>query len=382
MRNFLKIVIVAVFASLSGCGSYLLLDPISELESQFYVWKLFVPRDPSDKIFIIGIDDHSAKEIQDSEDRRSHYARALRKLAKLNPSVIGVDVILEREDERSGSKLIGILAKTQKNIVFAQEFDFYSRKPNRLFSALRESEIKKGIVSVFSPKSSIGFITLPLGYLGERYWHSSLIATVYCQFRFNGVVGEECLESIIRETNFDLTTPVGIALNDTELPINFVGDYEDFAHMDLKEFLNTPEPPNLSGKIVLLGSVSNYLRDTVDSPIAARFYGQSHGIVVMANALHTLVSGENIKVVRDYSLFLIIIATSAVYLLCLKITRYPTVVLVGSLSAIVILSYTCFRLWFVQIPISPFVVSLILASVTAELTGFQGVKFNVKADSS
>ena len=316
----------ALTLTLMSLFGHSFLDPIIEFENQIYVWKIQEPRQPSDEILIIGIEDESAKEILDADDNRILYARALRKLMKLAPDAIGVDVIFEREDDRPGSKLLGFLADKHKNIFFAQDFNLNRAKPIPLFEHLRNSEPSTGIVSIESPRSSIGKTTLPLGIYAEGRWYPSLVSSIYCYARLNQRSGERCLESIAKNAGVRLVTPSFVPSFEPKLNINFVGDYYHFQHISLRDFLESGLDIAVKNKLVLLGSVSSYLRDTIHSPIVFRYHGDSDGIVLIANALNTLVGGETIRVTEFPMMFLCLMSVTMLFIfLCGKVSYKATV---------------------------------------------------------
>jgi adenylate cyclase len=209
--------------------------------------------DIQDRVFIVAIDESSEQEIGEWRWDRRILAELIENIESYGPSVVALDIVLDREDRQnpeSDSILSGVIKKYNNVILpaFFRMSGYEGREPQVVFPAGKFMEASAGI----------GCINLSVDSDGQIRW-------CFKRVRY----GDQELDSMpyaILKQYFkkDISIP-------DRFLINYSGDrryiYPAYCLLKEKEECRFLDKKNLKDKIVLIGFVNSLRKDDYSYPV-------------------------------------------------------------------------------------------------------------------
>lgn len=264
------------------------LDPLSEALSDFQLTDIVFskfrdPQPPDSNIVIVNI----------GRMNRANIGRAVARIAQHQPAVIGIDAFFRQLKTPDGdSTLAAALQRHGANIILVNELSDYDPTTAR-FNGLLTSHpsfnkwVSNGYANVTNDPNSPKTIRSisPQQPVGDRVIPSFALALVQ---RYDSAAARRTLSRG----------------NEQEV-INWRGNYSNFYFLDTAAVLDTTVSLEVvRGKIVLMAFIDvidriGSLEDRYFTPINERYAGKSfpdmYGIVIHANMISMMLSGEYVN---------------------------------------------------------------------------------------
>lgn len=286
---------IAFSAAAAGLAILLLLSNLTGLAQLQLADMLYAPRPLSDSIVIVAVDDKSLMTEKDGglgpyeNWTREKFATVLNNLNKYSPAVIGLDFYFRTEKNADGdAKLKEALSKTKNPVVIYRANEEYDLS-RQMFIQKKEDDVGFELPTekVISPNTIVAAAKalpdpdntirrLPVGIFNEK------------ENKFFDNLPMAIAKAFL---NKDLTIPI----EDGEMLINYVSkpgesEYKHISFGDLynENYSSLKDGPEqfLKDKIVLIGPVSFYFKDTFFTP--ANKITKMSGIAIHANAIQTI----------------------------------------------------------------------------------------------
>ncbi len=303
---------------------------------------LYREKTPSDSIIIIAIDDKSLQEIGRFPWPRTVFAKAIENLGQ--SKVIGIDVsFFEKSENPIDDLRFAQAIKNHGRVVLASEYSEFD----------------------FSEEGFIGTEKIePIEILGGLAGHVNLFTSA------DGITREfppfiQGTENIgdsehfaIKVSELFLGENIDAQSMENKMLINFYGGPESFRYISFSDvYSNRISPEEFEGKIILIGSTAQDLRDIALVPVSNR---PMPGVEINANIIQTILTQDYIFRQDLNSVIFVIFLFSAVSGIALNRFRilFSTVILAFAIFFYIIISYYLFEAGIVMSLLYP-VLSLI-----------------------
>ncbi|WP_248724765.1 CHASE2 domain-containing protein [Seonamhaeicola sp. ML3] len=224
---------------------------------------------------------------------RFTIAQAIEKIQKQNPKVIGLDAIFKEQKEMFTDSVLKSALNKHNNIVTSYYFENDTLIKNHDY--FRNEKPVEGFINVnFDNKDKV-----IRSFRGYKTPENKLSFATQVALKSGKL------------SHFDSKK-----LNEG-IPINYFGNLNAFLIFDIQELLELESIPSMRDKIVLLGYLGTPTGNPFDiedkhfTPLNENFAGKStpdmYGVLIHANVIKMLTSGNFITKVPDYLVYLIAI---------------------------------------------------------------------------
>jgi len=269
------------------------LDPMGEALADFQLTDIVFskfrdPQPPDSNIVIVNIGRLS----------RADIARVIERVAAAGPAVIGIDAFFRSlKEPRGDSALAAALQRHGQRVVLVHELADYDPATSRFGSVLTSHPnfnrwVTNGYANVTNDPASPKTIRSisPIQQVGERQVPAFALALVQ---RYDSTAARRCLDR-----------------GNAQEVINWRGNHANFFFVDTTAVLDTTQSlALLRGKIVLMAFIDvierhRSLEDIYFTPTNDRYAGKTfpdmYGIVIHANMISMMLTGQYIDHMPDW----------------------------------------------------------------------------------
>lgn len=274
--------------------SYLLNKKLQFLEDYIYGSRFPIVKHKNEQIVLVIISDNTIKKIGAYPFKRSEYAKVVASILKGKPKVIGIDIFFDGiKDIADDSKLLDVMSKANSDIVLA----IYPEEADNLiinkvkFSPLynNNNKINVGNVKIFvNPMTVMTTKSCVIPYVSEHEKEYIPFPVVVASKFLNAEQKQSFLERegllIATIGNINIEIPFESSYC---MLINYIGNHEAFSTIPFEKVLET-DSFSFQNKIVLIGATAESIGDNFITPLSKK----TPGVVVHANAIHTIISKQ------------------------------------------------------------------------------------------
>jgi len=287
-------------AGVSICASILVLTSILSIVNPDSSWQdkfsanLYYERPISDDIVIIYINDYSlsADTLGRWQDwDREYYAQTIDNLSSAEASVIGLDLLFNRESKGASEAALeeAFSSNPQANGVLENLYGYLAEDHPSDTILATSMEDAGNVVLVKYPDASSSIDIIADSALAEGYAYS-------------GGGQSELLLSVMLQDSFDLKiADVFTGENHANIPANSndemyvnyagpAGSYKFFSFYDI--YTGNFDPQDFAGKIALIGVGTPTLQDHYSVPLGDE---NMYGVEIHANTIQTILDGAYLR---------------------------------------------------------------------------------------
>lgn len=341
--------------------SYFLTSRVHFLEDYIYRSKFPINKYKNKQIILVTIDDKTIGEIGPYPFRRSEYAKAIEKILKGSPKVIGVDIFFDGiKDLKDDIKLIDVLDRADTNIVLAiypEEADnliinkIKSLSPSRSYNY---KNISVGDVEIFIGSQSTGITKISaMSFISRQPEKEFLPFPIAVTSKFLKVdyklkfLMHDSLVAIIGNREI----PVVTKNRTSGMLINYVGGVDAFDTIPFEK-ISESDSSMFNNKIVLIGATAESIGDNFITPLSKK----TPGVVIHANAIYTIINNKFISEVGlQYQIiitfFVCLAISTLVYFLKPLTSLSISIFILIAYKIIIDFIFTKYRLYFLYSPL-------------------------------
>lgn len=313
----------------------------------------------SSEIVLVGIDDKTIEEYQWPISRKL-YTQFFQKALKQQPAVIGFSILLADPKDKEIDQKLSQTIQQLDTVVMPIYYDFTTKKiigqPLKEFSGKSLGNVATFTHSDGIVREMIAQVSQDSNNRTDKFWAYGIeIARLYLKQSSESV-------KIINDT-LTLSPKHQIALsiknNQPFIPLNFLGPPGTIKYHSFKDIMSGKANPDLTNKIVLLGSMAAGLSDLVASPYDGNM--PMFGTELQAHFIQNLIENNSMKEASSLLISIFTILLGILFSLILQKNSFSI-----GLQFIVFLSfilfylggtYTAFSFINLKIPSSPFLIN-------------------------
>jgi adenylate cyclase len=352
----------------------------SELLDLFF--RLRGPVDPGKDIVIAALDRESAMKMQRKTAgwRRSDFAIAIQNLTAAGADLIGIDYLFVIPDENPAEdQSLQKALQDASNVVLASDISEKNRAVP--FAPVREQEVGEGFINFFPDPDGV------LRQIPPLYARRNEKGDFLFDLPFSVQIAAARLYPA-GNYHVDLTHRNYMQIGNLQIPyagrqasdgflINYAGPPETFPVLPFYQVLrNEFSAKEVSGKIVLIGSMNPYFHDYYRVPFPGKQRGvekwmqSMYGVEIHANAIHTLVNHHFLSRFPQRFLIATFVAISIMVIVLSLVPKWNPFVSIGTAAVILLVvfgfSYSLF-LGRIILPGTPFYMTIVLVTLTGAL---------------
>lgn len=281
---------------------------------------------------------------------RSIFAKALQNVAMGKNTVIGVGIIFDTPRSPAGDQLLAQVAQDHRNIVFAGPLSM-------LYHELAAAKPNVGIMlSIEDISTNGGIEEQVLEYTMDQAGATAISFPVKLFCEWNQWPSETCLQ---QSNRYIAKSTFFIPMFANTFYINFVGEKNRFRTIPFEQLVEEGTVNfDINNKIILIGSVVDSFQFV--TPLMAQSGHMTPAVVIWANALNTLITGELIRTLNVFPL--VFLVTTLVWWQVAKSGSRQRILLIGLGYGIgiILASVLLFFAYRIHIMVMPFLLSLVI----------------------
>ncbi|MEO5360630.1 MAG: CHASE2 domain-containing protein [Nitrospirota bacterium] len=374
IKNYLRLLMLIVLSAYIGTDiGFLTAHKLPIADDYFYSNQFPIKGDKVDNITIVTIDNEMMYKNGRLHYKRSIFAKVFAKILEGGPKAIGVDIFFDGiRDIKDDLRFINMLNDANGNIVLG----IYKNEPENFLLNIDNitSEgyfngnkmIALGNVQGIVDNSTYGGITkllLTPQFDRELTMYYTLPIVVLSKY-FNAIY-----ESYPFADDDDIASIGNVSIptftencHKRYMYINYVGGLEAFNPVPFEKVPDM-NPAVFKDKIVLIGVTADTMEDSHRTPLS----GNTPGVVVHANIIHTIINKRFISPLRQKYQSLGVFFVAIVVFISFYYTRMK-ISIPAALLTLVIVKLTIdllFTRYGVYVQFFPFIVSTVFAGMCA-----------------
>ena len=302
----------------------------------------------SDRILLLDVDDEALERCGVPWEDGKRFLEVLSRIADLQPTVVGIDVIFEKPRSVHEAKRFAEFFESNKNFIIATDL----KSQAGLIEPLQDSRIS-------------------IGYVHTGHWYDNwlgIVAQVINLFRLpeiplavelagraSGLQFSSEYEKRKWVESFRTGDPSFYKIMSQPIPINFAGRLNDFNRISYCGGVQDLGVEDEKDKIVLIVGTAQHFGDYHRSPLTPGAK-DTPGAIILANAVNTIVAGIDMRVITFTELIVILFLFRIAlgWLSDKQPLRIQIVVGVAVICCVIGLSLLAFKYLRFYFPIVPF----------------------------